>query len=74
MSSFGEVIITGRVAAGMTQEDLANAIGVTQAAMSRYENDLREPDADTIELEVASVYPTTKWADVGITEVQFFAG
>lgn len=47
MSSFGEVIITGRVAAGMTQEDLANAIGVTQAAMSRYENDLREPDADT---------------------------
>jgi Zn-dependent peptidase ImmA (M78 family)/transcriptional regulator with XRE-family HTH domain len=49
MSSFGEVIITGRVAAGMTQEDLANAIGVTQAAMSRYENDLREPDADTIQ-------------------------
>jgi hypothetical protein len=32
------------------------------------------PNADTIELEVASVYPTTKWADVGITEVQFFGG
>jgi len=31
------------------------------------------PNADTIELEVASVYPTTKWKDVGITEVQFFA-
>jgi len=49
MSSIGEVIITGRVAAGMTQEDMANAVGVTQAAMSRYENDLREPDADTVE-------------------------
>lgn len=49
MSSLGEVIITGRVAGGMTQEALANIIGVTQAAMSRYENDLREPDADTIE-------------------------
>lgn len=49
MSSLGEVIITGRVAAGMTQEDLANAIGVTQAAMSRYENDLRDPDEDTID-------------------------
>jgi Zn-dependent peptidase ImmA (M78 family)/transcriptional regulator with XRE-family HTH domain len=49
MSSLGEVVITGRVAAGMTQEDLANAIGVTQAAMSRYENDLREPDSDTID-------------------------
>jgi Nicotine adenine dinucleotide glycohydrolase (NADase) len=32
------------------------------------------PNVDTIELEVAAVYPTTKWADVGITEVQFFAG
>ena len=49
MSSLGEVIITGRVAAGMTQADLADAIGVTQAAMSRYENDLRDPDPDTID-------------------------
>ena len=49
MSSLGEVIITGRVAAGMTQADLANTIGVTQAAMSRYENDLRDPDPDTID-------------------------
>jgi len=32
------------------------------------------PNADTIELEIASVYPTTKWTDVGVTEVQFFAG
>ena len=32
------------------------------------------PNADTIELEIASVYPPTKWNDVGITEVQFFAG
>lgn len=49
MSSLGEVIITGRVAAGMTQADLATAIGVTQAAMSRYENDLRDPEPDTID-------------------------
>ena len=32
------------------------------------------PNADSVELEVASVYPTTKWPDVGITEVQFFVG
>lgn len=49
MSTLGEVIITARVASGMTQGDLASAIGVTQAALSRYENDLREPDRDTIE-------------------------
>jgi puromycin-sensitive aminopeptidase len=37
-----------------------------------------EPTAElvvnAIELEIASVYPTNKWKDVGITEVQFFAG
>ena len=32
------------------------------------------PGADTIELEIISVYPTTKWQDVGLTEVQFFVG
>jgi len=30
------------------------------------------PNTDTLELEVLSVYPTTKWPDVGITEVQIF--
>jgi hypothetical protein len=30
------------------------------------------PNADSLELEVLSVYPTTKWQDVGITEVQIF--
>jgi hypothetical protein len=30
------------------------------------------PSADALELEVLSVYPTTKWNDVGITEVQIF--
>ena len=30
------------------------------------------PNTDTLELEVLSVYPTTKWPDVGITDVQIF--
>lgn len=34
---------------GMTQEELCTAIGVTQAALSRYENNLREPDVPTLE-------------------------
>lgn len=58
MSSIGELIITGRIAAGMTQEDLANAIGVTQAALSRYENDLREPDEETVD-RIAGVFGVT---------------
>lgn len=32
----------------MTQEELCERLGITQAALSRYENDLREPDAETL--------------------------
>lgn len=48
MSSLGELIVTARVAHGLSQEQLADAVGVTQAALSRYENGLREPDDDTV--------------------------
>lgn len=48
MSGVGGVILTARRAAGLTQEDLADRLGITQAALSRYENDLRDPDEDTI--------------------------
>ncbi len=44
MTKIGDVILTTRRAAGLTQEDLAARLGITQAALSRYENDLREPD------------------------------
>jgi hypothetical protein len=30
------------------------------------------PNADALELEVGSIYPGTKWKDVGVTEVQIF--
>jgi Zn-dependent peptidase ImmA (M78 family)/transcriptional regulator with XRE-family HTH domain len=46
----GEVLQIARIAAGMTQEELAERAGVTQAALSRYEHDLREPDQDALAL------------------------
>ena len=49
MSSVGEVIETARRAKGWTQEQLAEWAGMTQAALSRYENDLRSPDDDAVE-------------------------
>ncbi|WP_066366509.1 helix-turn-helix domain-containing protein [Herbidospora mongoliensis] len=49
MTNLGEVLTTARRACGYTQEDLAGAAGVTQAALSRYENDLREPEAEVLE-------------------------
>jgi Zn-dependent peptidase ImmA (M78 family)/DNA-binding XRE family transcriptional regulator len=48
MSGLGEALITARKARGLTQEQLATAAGVTQAALSRYENDQREPDTDVL--------------------------
>lgn len=44
MTDLGEVLTTARRASGLTQGELAANAGVTQAALSRYENGLREPD------------------------------
>lgn len=44
MATLGDVIVAARKAAGITQEDLCERLAVTQAALSRYENNLREPD------------------------------
>ncbi|ASR33863.1 XRE family transcriptional regulator [Prauserella marina] len=49
MIEFGEVLVTARRARGLTQEQLAEKAQVTQAALSRYENDLREPDDEILE-------------------------
>lgn len=45
----GEAIATARQAKGLTQELLADRLGITQAALSRYEHELREPADDVIE-------------------------
>src|SRR4051812_17336578 len=49
MNYLGEALVTARRAVGLTQEQLAAAAGVTQAALSRYENDQREPDGEVVE-------------------------
>ena len=49
MNGFGEVLETLRRARGMTQDDLWKEINITQAALSRYENNLRMPDAEVID-------------------------
>jgi len=40
----GEALVTLRRARGLTQAELAERAGVTQAALSRYESELRYPD------------------------------
>ena len=50
MNSLGEVIETARRACGMTQGQLAEQSGVTHAALSRYEHDLRVPNDESVAL------------------------
>lgn len=49
MTDLGTVLETARRARGFTQADLAAAINSTQPSIQRYENNLREPDAETLE-------------------------
>lgn len=49
MSALGEVLETARRAQGLTQAALAERAQVTQAALSRYENDLRTPDPEALQ-------------------------
>jgi Zn-dependent peptidase ImmA (M78 family)/DNA-binding XRE family transcriptional regulator len=49
MSGMGEALVTLRHARGVTQVQLAERAGVTQAALSRYESNLREPEDAVIE-------------------------
>lgn len=48
MNTIGEVLEILRRAQGLTQEELCARTGVTQAALSRYENDQRMPDEETV--------------------------
>lgn len=43
MKSFGDRLRTARVAAGMTQEQLGFALGVTKSSVSAWENDRETP-------------------------------
>lgn len=44
----GDVVLIARRAQGMTQEELAQRLGVKQAALSRYENNLRVPEPEML--------------------------
>lgn len=48
MTRLGEAIEVARRAEGFTQEQLADIVGITQAALSRYEHGLREPSDETL--------------------------
>lgn len=46
--NYGERISELRERRGWTQEELANSVGITRAALSHYEKNRRKPDFDTL--------------------------
>jgi transcriptional regulator with XRE-family HTH domain len=57
----GEMIRTRRMARGMTQDDLAEKIGVTASAIGMFENGKRRPKDEVAEA-IADVFNIPKWA------------
>lgn len=49
MAKINEIIRVLRIKRGLSQSDLAKALGVSRSAIGNYELGLREPDIDTIE-------------------------
>lgn len=60
VSNLGIVIETARRAEGLTQEQLAKEVGITQAALCRYERGMREPEREILErlADVLNVTPS----------------
>ncbi|KRE51255.1 helix-turn-helix domain-containing protein [Paenibacillus sp. Soil522] len=55
MTKYGDRIAILRVKHALTQEELANKLGITRAALSHYETSRREPDYVTIN-KIASFF------------------
>lgn len=58
MSGPGEALLVVRKTQGLTQDDVCGRLGITQAALSRYENDHRVPDDETL-VKFARIYRVT---------------
>ena len=56
--SLGEALVTARRARGLTQAKLAEHVGITQAALSRYEHDMRAP-TELVLAEIAETLGVT---------------
>lgn len=76
LSGFGRRIRTLRTRLGLTQDDVANALGVTRQAVGQWESERRQPDYDTLArlaqlLNTDPGYILTGVPNVHPTEVQY---
>ena len=59
MKTIGERIFFLREQSNITQKTLARDIGITEASLSRYENNLREPKGEVITKLATRLHTTT---------------
>ena len=67
MTGIGERIKARRKELGMTQEELAKKLGVTQQSFAQYQNNKRNPKIETIE-KIAKELSTTAFCLMGLEE------
>lgn len=69
MSKFGDNLKAARKAAGMTQKELADAVGAKHNSVSNWEKGLNAPSKDTIEklCEVLQLVPNELFGTGGLS-------
>lgn len=69
MSTIGENIKLARIKKGLTQQDLATALGTTKSAISRYELGKREPKYRLLQ-KIAQVLDTNSSELIGNADIE----
>ncbi len=69
MVDFGNRLKTLRLRANLTQEQLANKLGLTKSVISAYETDLRLPSYDVL-IHIAKIFNVTSDFLLGMEQKQ----
>lgn len=67
-ATFGDRIAGAREAAGMTQKDLANRLGIKLDTLKGWENDIKEPRANKLQMVAGVLGVSISWLLTGTGE------
>ena len=67
---FGENLKNCRKENGLSQKDVALAVGLNQSSISDWENDISRPDYETL-FELCKLYNVTIYELLGVEEYTF---
>ncbi len=65
-ATFGDRLAGARDAAGLTQADLAKRIGVKEKTITAWENDVREPRANRLQMLAGILNVSMRWLLTGV--------